>query len=69
MTRLKPYTLSAEPELFGQVLEKADQQAIEQKTNRSAILREILYSHFGIVEDEKRIKPLNCARIIKSRKA
>lgn len=66
--RLKPYTLSAEPELFEQVIEKLDKIAVEQETNRSAILRGIIYDHFGI-ENDKRIKPLNCARSIKSRKA
>lgn len=55
MTRLQPFAITVEPELFNQVLEKIDPIAAKTKTNRSAVIRGILYEHFGI-KVEKPVK-------------
>lgn len=38
---------------FGQVLAKIDRTVIEQQSSRSAVVRDILYDHFGITPENR----------------
>jgi len=64
-TNMQTFSLTVEPDLFNQVLEKVDKLAIEQKSSRSEIIRQVLYTHFGIIPG---LKSYNCSRSIKRRK-
>ena len=44
-------SFNVEPEDFNKVLERIDAIAVEQKSSRSAVFRDILYDHFGIVRE------------------
>jgi len=64
-TNMQTISFTVEPDLFNQVLEKVDALAIEQKSSRSEIIRQLLYNYFGIVPGSK---SYNCSRSIKRRK-
>lgn len=38
---------------FGQVLAEIDRTVVEQKSSRSAVVRDILYDHFGIIPKDR----------------
>ena len=38
---------------FGQVLAQIDRTVIEQHSSRSAVVRDILYDHFGIIQKDR----------------
>lgn len=37
---------------FGQVLAEIDRTVVEQKSSRSAVVRDILYDYFGIIPEK-----------------
>ena len=59
---MQPFAITVEPGSFNEVLKKVDEIAIEKKTNRSAVLRQIWYDYFGIKVDDS--KAFNCSRLI-----
>lgn len=38
---------------FGQVLAEIDRTVVEKKSSRSAVVRDILYDHFGISQKDR----------------
>lgn len=38
---------------FGQVLAEIDRTVVEKKSSRSAVVRDILYDHFGLVQKDR----------------
>ena len=38
---------------FGQVLAQIDRTVIEQHSSRSAVVRDIFYDHFGIIQKDR----------------
>jgi hypothetical protein len=38
---------------FGQVLTEIDRTVVEQQSSRSAVVRDILYDHFGIIPTDR----------------
>jgi len=38
---------------FGQVLAEIDRTVVEKQSSRSAVVREILYDHFGIIPKDR----------------
>jgi hypothetical protein len=38
---------------FGQILAEIDRTVVEQQSSRSAVVRDILYDHFGIMPKDR----------------
>lgn len=49
---LKIFSIAIEPD-FNKVLEKLDEQAAKECSSRSALVREILYEHYGIKQPRR----------------
>lgn len=64
-TNVQPFAFAVEPEYFNEVLERVDAIALEQNSNRSAVLRQIVYDYFGI-KTESRSR--NLTRMIKQQR-
>lgn len=68
MGNTQTISLSVEPGDFNKILDRVDALVVEKKSSRSAVIREILYDHFGIVRENPAIRLDFSKTILNARK-